>query len=103
MSNNHKLKDRGVEWVDAGAEIIALGDELTCGHRLDTNSQWLATELSDLGVSVHQHSTVGDDFDAIVFRLRTAVERQSIVITTGGLGPTEDDLTLLMIEREAPA
>ena len=75
------------------AEIIAIGDELTSGFRLDTNSQWLAQQLGDLGIIVLYHSTVGDDIDANVDVFKHALTRADIVITTGGLGPTADDLT----------
>ena len=75
------------------AEIIAIGDELTSGFRLDTNSQWLAQQLGDLGIVVLYHSTVGDDMDANVDVFKHAFTRADIVVTTGGLGPTADDLT----------
>jgi len=75
------------------AEIIAIGDELTCGFRLDTNSQWLASQLNDLGIIVLYHSTVGDDIDANVDVFKHALGRADIIVTTGGLGPTADDLT----------
>lgn len=75
------------------AEIIAIGDELTSGFRLDTNSQWLAGQLGDLGIVVLYHSTVGDDMDANVDVFKHAFTRADIVVTTGGLGPTADDLT----------
>jgi nicotinamide-nucleotide amidase len=75
------------------AEIIAIGDELTTGQRLDTNSQWLAERLTELGVDVMYHTTVGDDLEANVTVFRTAIDRADIVIATGGLGPTADDLT----------
>lgn len=75
------------------AEIIAIGDELTSGFRLDTNSQWLAQQLGDLGITVLFHSTVGDDLHANVDVFKHAFTRADIVITTGGLGPTADDLT----------
>ena len=75
------------------AEIISIGDELTCGKILDTNSQWLSRELSDLGIRVLYHTTVGDDFEANVKIFRAAFDRADVVIATGGLGPTADDLT----------
>ena len=75
------------------AEILSIGDELTCGKILDTNSQWLARELTDLGIWVLYHTTVGDELDAMVDVFRIASERADIVISTGGLGPTADDLT----------
>src|SRR3990172_8100529 len=75
------------------AEIISIGDELTSGQRLDTNSQWLSERLVELGVDVMFHTTVGDDLEANVAVFRTAIDRADVVISTGGLGPTADDLT----------
>ena len=75
------------------AEIIAIGTELTTGAKLDTNSQWLSLELQALGIPVHFHVTVADDLDANVNVFRSAVERSDIVLISGGLGPTLDDLT----------
>jgi nicotinamide-nucleotide amidase len=74
-------------------EIIAIGDELTSGQRLDTNTQWLAERLTDTGVEVLYHTTVGDDLQANVLVFCHAIERADVVVTTGGLGPTADDLT----------
>lgn len=75
------------------AEIIAIGDELTSGQRLDTNTQWLSQQLADLGVRVLYHTTVGDDLEANIRVFRAAAERAQLVVCTGGLGPTADDLT----------
>ncbi len=75
------------------AEIIAIGTELTTGAKLDTNSQWLSLELSAKGIPVTYHTTIADDMPAIVSELRAAVNRSDLVIITGGLGPTLDDLT----------
>jgi nicotinamide-nucleotide amidase len=75
------------------AEIIAIGDELTSGQRLDTNSQWLSERLNELGVPVAFHTTVGDDIETNVAAFRAAIDRADIVVATGGLGPTADDLT----------
>lgn len=75
------------------AEVISIGDEMTSGQRLDTNSQWLSRQLGDLGIRVLYHTTVGDDLDANVEVFRRAAERADVVIATGGLGPTADDLT----------
>ena len=75
------------------AEVIAIGDELTSGLRLDTNSQWLSERLGELGVRVLFHSTVGDDLAANVRVFREAFGRVDLVVCTGGLGPTADDLT----------
>lgn len=75
------------------AEIIAIGDELTSGQRLDTNSQWLSQRLGELGIPVAFHTTVGDDLETNVAAFRTAINRADLVVATGGLGPTADDLT----------
>ena len=75
------------------AEVISIGDELTSGQRLDTNSQWLSERLGELGVRVLYHTTVADDLAANVAVFRTAIERADVVVATGGLGPTADDLT----------
>jgi nicotinamide-nucleotide amidase len=75
------------------AEIISIGDELTNGQRLDTNSQWLSQRLNQLGVPVAFHTTVGDDLETNVAAFRTAINRADVVVATGGLGPTADDLT----------
>jgi nicotinamide-nucleotide amidase len=75
------------------AEVIAIGDELTSGQRLDTNSQWLSQRLGEFGVPVAYHTTVGDDLAANVAVFRNAIDRADLVIATGGLGPTADDLT----------
>lgn len=80
------------------AEIVAIGDELSSGERLDTNSQWLAQRLAELGIRAMFHTTVGDDLAANVEVFRSAARRADFVIVTGGLGPTADDLT-----REAAA
>ncbi|ODA28769.1 CinA family nicotinamide mononucleotide deamidase-related protein [Planctopirus hydrillae] len=80
------------------AEILAVGSELTTGAKLDTNSQWLSLALADLGISVLFHTTVADELDWMVAALKTAAERVDVIIITGGLGPTLDDLT-----REAAA
>jgi nicotinamide-nucleotide amidase len=75
------------------AEVISIGDELTSGQRLDTNSQWLSERLGEIGIPVMFHTTVADDLEANVRVFREAADRADIVIATGGLGPTADDLT----------
>jgi len=79
-------------------EIISVGDELTSGQRLDTNSQYLSQQLADLGVTIRHHATVGDVLADNIAAFRLAASRSQIVIISGGLGPTADDLT-----REAMA
>jgi len=75
------------------AEIISIGDELTSGQRLDTNSQWLSQRLGEIGIPVIYHTTVADDLEANIRVFRQAAERADVVVATGGLGPTADDLT----------
>src|SRR5438270_4690070 len=75
------------------AEILAIGSELTSGQNLDTNSQWLSRRLAEAGIPVGWHTTVADDLDANVEALRIAARRARLVLITGGLGPTQDDLT----------
>ncbi|MFH1477514.1 MAG: competence/damage-inducible protein A [Verrucomicrobiota bacterium] len=75
------------------AIIISVGDELTLGQVVDTNSAWLSARLAELGVMTRSHLTVPDDQGAIVQAVRSAAELAEWVIITGGLGPTQDDLT----------
>ena len=81
------------------AEIIAIGTELTTGAKLDTNSQWLSLELQAVGIPVHYHVTVADDLDANVNVFKAAIERSDIVLISGGMGPTLDDLTRDVLAR----
>ena len=83
------------------AEIIAIGDELVGGVRVDTNSQWISNQLDHLGIQTAFHSTVGDDMDDMLAVFRTAISRADIIVTTGGLGPTADDLTRTAIAQTA--
>jgi nicotinamide-nucleotide amidase len=80
------------------AEIIAVGSEMLTPHRQDTNSLYLTEQLNDLGVEVRFKCVVGDDAEALTAAAKLAMRRSDIIIFTGGLGPTEDDLT-----REAVA
>ena len=75
------------------AEIIAIGDELTSGERLDTNSQWISQQLEQQGIRTLFHTTVGDDLEAMIGVLRISARRAPLLVITGGLGPTADDLT----------
>ena len=80
------------------AEIIAVGSELLTPHRQDTNSLYLTEKLNDLGVEVRFKCIVGDDVEGLTAAAKLAMRRSDIIIFSGGLGPTEDDLT-----REAVA
>ena len=75
------------------AELIFVGTELLLGDILNTNAQYLARRLSDLGIDNYFQVTVGDNADRLAFTVRRALERSDVVIATGGLGPTMDDLT----------
>src|SRR5688500_8636103 len=74
-------------------EIITIGDELLLGFTTDTNAAYLARVLAAHGVEDVRRATVGDDGDAIAAAVREALERTGAIITTGGLGPTADDMT----------
>jgi len=75
------------------AEILSIGTEITSGQNLDTNSQWLSRRLAAVGIPVGFHSTVADDLADNLAVFRNAVQRADVVLVTGGLGPTLDDLT----------
>lgn len=75
------------------AEIIAIGSELLTPTKTDTNSLWLTEKLNDIGTDVKLKTIVGDDGERLEETVRDALRRSDIVITTGGLGPTEDDIT----------
>lgn len=81
------------------AETIAIGSELLLGGRLDTNSLFIADHLAAYGVELRYKTTVGDDLSDIVAALKTAVRRARVVVLTGGLGPTVDDLTREAVAR----
>ncbi len=75
------------------AEVITIGDELLFGQTLDTNTQWIGTQLSNVGISIIRRTTVGDLREEILKSLREASQRADIILITGGLGPTKDDIT----------
>jgi len=75
------------------AEIVAIGTEILLGSLLDTNTAWLSRRLAALGVGVYRHTTIGDNKGRLVAALSEAAARADLVISTGGLGPTSDDLT----------
>jgi nicotinamide-nucleotide amidase len=75
------------------AEIITIGDEILIGQIVDTNSAWMAAELNDIGIRVKQISSVSDDRQHILTALTEASARADVILITGGLGPTKDDIT----------
>ena len=77
----------------AVCEILSVGTEILLGDILNTNSRYLSVELAKIGISVLHHTTVGDNAERLAAALTAALERSDIVIATGGLGPTADDIT----------
>jgi nicotinamide-nucleotide amidase len=75
------------------AEIVTVGTEMLLGDLVDTNTAWISQRLAGLGVGIYRHTTVGDNPERLVAALREAASRSDLVVTTGGLGPTSDDLT----------
>ena len=81
------------------AEIIAIGSELLTPHRTDTNSLWLTERLNSVGIEVQLKTIVGDDEAILEESVRDALKRSEVIISTGGLGPTEDDITRKVFAR----
>lgn len=79
------------------AEIITIGDEILIGQILDSNSKWMAEELNKIGISVYQITSIQDDRQHILKAVKEAQSNVDIVIITGGLGPTKDDITKLTL------
>ncbi|MBD2700443.1 competence/damage-inducible protein A [Spirosoma sp. BT702] len=75
------------------AEVITIGDEILFGQITDTNTQWIGTELTNIGIRPVRKTSVGDQADAILNVLQEAHQRADVIIITGGLGPTKDDIT----------
>ena len=83
------------------AEIVAVGTELLIGQIANTNAQWISERLAELGIDVLHHQVVGDNADRIVGAIALAASRADVVIVTGGLGPTQDDVTRPALARAA--
>ena len=81
------------------AEIVATGTELLLGETLNTSAHYLTGKLSSLGIEVDYHTTVGDNPDRLEQVLRQAIGRTDLLVTTGGLGPTADDLTRELVAK----
>ena len=75
------------------AEIISVGTEILLGDILNTNARYIAKRLSQIGIEVYYQTVVGDNYDRLKGALNTAFDRSDVVVLTGGLGPTKDDLT----------
>ena len=81
------------------AEIVSVGSELLLGQIVDTNAAFIARQLAVLGLDLFHKATVGDNLGRVATALETALGRADVVITTGGLGPTEDDVTREAVAR----
>ncbi len=81
------------------AEIVTIGTELLLGEIVDTNSAWIAQQLTHIGLNLYYTATVGDNTERVADVLRASLKRSDIVITTGGLGPTVDDVTRDAVAR----
>jgi len=81
------------------AEIITIGDEILIGQIVDTNSAWMAKELNLIGIKVKQITSVSDDADHITEALTLAEKRAKVILITGGLGPTKDDVTKITLAK----
>jgi nicotinamide-nucleotide amidase len=75
------------------ASIITIGDELLIGQVIDTNSAWIGQKLNEIGIKVKQITSVSDDSQHIIDAMNEARRRADIILITGGLGPTKDDIT----------
>ncbi len=83
------------------AVILSTGDEITTGKVVDTNANYLSDKLAEIGIDLVAVITVGDVPDRLEWAWRTAIEKGDVVISTGGIGPTADDLTTETIARVA--
>ena len=82
-----------------GVEILSIGSELLLGNIVNTNAQWISEELSTLGLNHFRQSTIGDNSERIIKLIKEISLRSNLLITTGGLGPTPDDLTTEAIAK----
>jgi len=92
---NHQLNDPHIK----GVEILSIGTELLLGNIVNTNAQWISEELSSLGLNHFRQSTIGDNSERISNLIKEISSRSNLLITTGGLGPTPDDLTTEAIAK----
>ena len=81
------------------AEIITVGTEILLGEIVDTSSPFIARRLANLGIDVYFEDTVGDNYDRLESTISLAESRSDLVVLTGGLGPTEDDITKISLAQ----
>ena len=74
-------------------DLITIGDEILIGQTIDTNSAWMAKQFNSLGIKIRQITSIKDERDAIISQIDNSLQSSNFVITTGGLGPTKDDIT----------
>ena len=79
------------------AELLTIGDEILIGQIINTNAVWMAKELNSIGVSIKQITSISDDKKHIKKALDEALNRADVVLITGGLGPTKDDITKITL------
>jgi nicotinamide-nucleotide amidase len=87
------LKIKNIYMKHYTASVLTIGEEILYGHILDTNANFISHSLADIGIKVVMHLSVGDHFTDITAALKTAEEKSDLVLMTGGLGPTNDDIT----------
>ena len=87
--------------IGMNAEIIAVGSELLLGQIMNTNARFLSQQLAELGINVYYHTVVGDNPDRLKSAIEIAEKRAEIIIFSGGLGPTKDDLTKETIAKSS--
>ena len=95
LNLNHQSNDP----CNKGVEILSIGTELLLGNIVNTNAQWISEELSTLGLNHFRQSTIGDNTERIIKLIKEISSRSNLLITTGGLGPTPDDLTTEAIAK----
>src|SRR6476661_9550643 len=92
-SRERRTSGSPLRWMAMRTEVVAIGTELLLGQITDTNSSWIGEQLALVGIDSLYQTKVGDNLDRIVGVIRQALDRSDAVICTGGLGPTQDDLT----------
>ena len=81
------------------AQLISIGNELLIGDTVNTNASWMGQFLNDLGIEVTQIHTISDNHDLIISTIQGCMHESNIVFTTGGLGPTHDDITKTTVAK----
>jgi len=93
------LKHQSIKKINKGVEILSIGTELLLGNIVNTNSRWIAEQLSNLGLNHFRQTTIGDNSERLSKLIKEISKRSNLLITTGGLGPTPDDLTTESIAK----